>query len=274
MEALSNQVLIHALISGLVASVACGIIGVIVLEKKIVMLSGGISHTAIGGVGLGYFFHFPPMLGAVVVSVLTAMGVGRLSRRQSENGDVLIGVFWAVSMALGVLLTQLAGKHVEFDTYLFGDIFNITTTQIWLIAGVTVLILFFFIAFYQPLKAYLFDEEFAAVQGIRVTLIEMILYVLLGLATISLINMIGFILMIAFYAAPAAMAKKLTKDFKLVVLTTILLNMFFVIVGLALAYVYPIASGAAIIFVTGFVYFLTMLFEFIKKRTARAENAA
>jgi len=256
----------HALIGGILGSIICGIIGVIVLEKRLVMMSGGLAHVSYGGIGLGLYAHFPPVIGALVFAVGGSLGIGRLNRRRSEKSDVLIGIFWSVSMALGVLLTQLSDIDVDFDNYLFGDIFSVKASTLWMIAILAVVVFLVFIAFYQTIKAYLFDEEYAAVQGVHVKMLETILYILLGLATILILMMVGLVLTVGLYAAPSAIAKKLTKDFKKVVLLSVLFNIIFVIIGVGIAYGLQIASGAAIIFIAGITYFVVSFIDYLKKR--------
>lgn len=266
MEEITHLALQHALIGGILASIISGIIGVIVLEKRLVMMSGGLAHVSYGGIGLGLYYHFPPLIGAIIFTLAGALGIGRLNRRRNETTDVLIGVFWSVCMAFGVLLTQLSDIDVDFDNYLFGDIFSAKTSTLWMIFGVAVAVLFVFIAFYHVLKAYLFDEEYAEVQGVKVKGLETILFILLGLSTLIILMMVGLVLTVGLYAAPPAIAKKFTKDFKKVVLLSILLNMIFVIIGISIAYALQIASGSAIIFIAGAAYFVATFIDYVRRR--------
>ncbi|GGH77345.1 zinc transport system permease protein [Pullulanibacillus pueri] len=268
----THEVLIYAIVGGIMASIISGIIGIVILEKRMVMMSGGVAHTAIGGMGLGYFFNFSPMLGAVVISVLASLGIGRFQRRNQQHTDVLIGVFWAMSMALGVLLMDISGQQVEFEEYLFGNIFSITPVQLWIFAGLLVLILLIFGGFYHAFKVYLFDEEFATVQGLNVRFLETILFIVLGLTTILLIKIVGMLLIVALYSAPPAIAKKFSRHFSTVILTTILLNLIFVIIGVVIAFQLKISSGTSIIFITGLTYFAVVTGEAIhKKKKARQQ---
>ncbi|GGE39585.1 zinc ABC transporter permease [Pullulanibacillus camelliae] len=262
----TQHILMHALIGGVMASIICGIIGIIVLEKRLVMMSGGIAHSAIGGMGLGYFFNFAPMIGAVVVAVLASLGIGRFQRRQNETSDVLIGIFWAVSMAIGVFLMDLAGKQVEFEEYLFGNIFTISTLQLWLFLGLMLLLILVFIGLFHAFKAYLFDEEYASVQGLNVRFFEWFLFIVLGFTTILMIKVVGMLLVIALYSAPPAIAKRLTKVFYRVIILTIVLNLFFVLVGVVISYVLHISSGTAIVFLTGITYFTVMTIDLLRTK--------
>lgn len=263
---ISHIALQHALIGGILEAILCGIIGIIVMEKRLVLMSGGIAHVSYGGIGMGLYFHFPPLIGALVFATGGSLGIGHFSRLQKEKSDVLIGIFWSVTMAIGVLLTQLASIDVDFDNYLFGDIFSVKPYVLWMILGLTVVVVFIYLAFYHTIRAYLFDEEYSIVQGLPVKAMEIILYILLGLTTITVLMMVGLVLTVGLYAAPAAIAKKITKDFKKLVLLAILLNLIFVIIGIGIAYALQIASGAAIIFLAGATYFIVTFIDYVRNR--------
>lgn len=266
MYEITQHALTLALIGGVLGSIVCGIISVIILEKKLVLMSGGVAHISYGGIGLGLYAHFSPMLGAIVFSILGSLGVGHFSRRNSENGDVLVGLFWAVSMSLGVLLTQLSRMDIDFDHYLFGDIFSITPSFIWVIFGLAIVIIFIVFSLFHSIKAYLFDEEYALVQGVKIRALEMIIFILIGLTTIMLLKMVGLVMTVGLYAAPPAIAKKFSKDLKKVILLSILLTAIFVIIGVYIAYALQIATGAGIIFIAGIAYFVSIFIEYLTKR--------
>ena len=121
----------NALFSAFLASVACGIIGTIIVEKKLVMMSGGIAHTAFGGVGLGYFLNIEPIIGALIFSVASALGITTIKRKIGTDSDTLIGMFWSVGMALGVLFIALTpGYPPDMNSYLFGDILQVTNIDV------------------------------------------------------------------------------------------------------------------------------------------------
>ena len=128
------QFLQNAVAAALLASVACGIIGVLIIEKKLVMMSGGIAHTSYGGVGLGYLLGFEPLLGAFAFSILAAFGIGFLKQKGGARSDVVMGLLWSLGMALGILFIALRpGYPPDLNSYLFGNILSVTKSDLLLI---------------------------------------------------------------------------------------------------------------------------------------------
>ena len=157
------QFMQNAFIASILASIVCGIIGVIVVEKKLVMMSGGIAHTAYGGVGLGYLLGFEPIIGAFLFSVSAALGIGAIKRRGGVQSDVIIGLFWSLVMALGIVFIALMpGYPPDLNSYLFGNILSVTKADLYLMIILSFLVVFIVIALFNAWKAYLFDEEFAS----------------------------------------------------------------------------------------------------------------
>src|SRR5574344_249746 len=125
------QFLQNAVIASVLASIICGIIGVIIIEKKLIMMSGGIAHTAYGGVGLGYLCGFEPMIGAVLFSVGAAFGIGAIKRRGGVNTDVIIALLWSTGMALGTaFIGFMDGYPPDMSSYLFGNILTVTKSDL------------------------------------------------------------------------------------------------------------------------------------------------
>ncbi|NLF80274.1 MAG: metal ABC transporter permease, partial [Clostridia bacterium] len=192
-EAILNyQFMQNAIISCLLASLVCGMIGVIIVEKNMLMLSGGIAHTAYGGVGLGYLLGFEPIWGAVGFSVAAAFGIGFVKRHGGGGADVMIAMFWSLGMALGIVFIGLApGYQPNISSYLFGNILSVTRGDLLLMAGLALIITCLVIVFFNNWQAYLFDEEFAHIIGLRTVLFEYLLLVIVALTVVVLIRMAG-----------------------------------------------------------------------------------
>jgi len=260
----------YALASGLLASIVCGIIGVIIVEKKLVMMSGGIAHTSYGGVGLGYLLGFEPILGAFVFSLLASLGIGYIKRKGGERSDVLIGLCWSLGMALGILFIALMpGYPPDLSSYLFGNILSVTKTDLRLIAGITAAVTLLVVSLYNDWKAYIFDEEFARVIGLKTAFFEYLLLLLISMTVVALIRVVGIILAIALLTAPAATAGLLTADFKKRIICSILLGCVFCIAGLWISFELNIASGAAIVLLSVICYLLTYALNYMKKALNR-----
>jgi zinc transport system permease protein len=245
----------NALAAALLSAVLCGIIGVVIVEKRLVMMSGGIAHTAYGGVGLGYLLGFSPLLGAVGFSLLAALGIGALRRRGGQKTDVLISLFWSLGMAAGILFVSLApGYTPDLNTYLFGSILTIGRTDILLTAGLALLVVLLFVAFFEDFRAYLFDETFAAVSGMRVRFLEYLLLGLIALTVVVLLRVTGIMLAIALLTAPAATAAMLTRRLLPRIAVAAALSAAFGIIGLVLSFYADIPSGASVVAVAVLSY--------------------
>jgi zinc transport system permease protein len=251
------QFLQNALIAGLLASIVCGIIGVIVVEKKLVMMSGGIAHTAYGGVGLGYLLGFEPILGAFIFSISAALGIGVIKRRGGVQTDVIIGLFWSLGMALGIVFIALMpGYPPDLSSYLFGNILSVTKADLTLMLVLTALVVIIILALFQNWKAYLFDEEFATIIGIKTAFLNYLLLILVAMTVVVLIRVAGIILVLALLTAPAAMASLFTKKLKSRILFAIIIGAIYCISGLWISYEINIASGACIVLLSVISYFL------------------
>lgn len=257
---LEYQFLQNALIAGLLASVVCGIIGVIVIEKKLVMMSGGIAHTSYGGVGLGYLLGFEPIIGAFLFSIGAALGIGYIKRKGGASSDVIIGLFWSLGMALGIFFIALMpGYPPDLSSYLFGSILSVTRANLYLIALLTVIVALIVICFYNDWKAYLFDEEFASIIGVKTTFLEYLLLVLIAMTVVVLIRVVGIILVLALLTAPAATASLLTSSLKKRMIYAVLLGSVYCMAGLWISYAMNIASGASIVMLSVACYFIVYL---------------
>ncbi|MCI1959656.1 MAG: metal ABC transporter permease [Clostridia bacterium] len=267
------QFLQNALFSGILASIVCGMIGVIIVEKKLVMMSGGIAHTSYGGVGLGYLLGFEPIIGAFIFSICAALGIGYIKRKGGVHSDVVIGLFWSLGMALGILFIALMpGYPPDLSSYLFGNILSVTKANLYLIIILTFIVTIIIISLYNDWKAYLFDEEFASIIGIKTVFLDYLLLILIAMTVVVLIRVVGIILVIALLTAPAAMAGLLTDDLKKRMIYAILLGIVFSIAGLWISYEINIASGAAIVILSVVSYFVSYMIKLISRRLGRKKT--
>ena len=255
LELLQFDFIRNALIAGLLASIACGIIGVYVVVKKLVSMSGGIAHSAFGGIGLGYLLEINPVIGAVIFTVPAALIMGTLSRRTRLSEDTAIGILWAMGMALGIIFIGLApGYAPDLFSYLFGNILTVSNSDLILMLVLDLAIVLIVISLYKEFLALSFDREFGRIVGIPVELLYLILLCLIGLTVVTLIRVVGIILVIALLTIPAALARQLTYNLKKMMLLAVLFSLVFTFGGLWLSYALNLASGATIILLTGTVF--------------------
>ena len=261
-EALQFEFFRNGLIGGILASIACGIIGSYVVSKRIVFISGGISHACFGGIGIGYFFGFSPLIGALLFGVFSSFLMGKASLKAKEKEDTIIGVLWAVGMSLGIILISLSKRYApDLFSYLFGSILTITETDIKLMIFLDFFIFISVILFYKELLAISFDEEFSRVRGLNVDFFYLYLLFLVALTTVLLLRVVGVILVIALLTIPSAIISQFFHSLKKIMLFSVALGVFFMIAGLFLSYLLNLPSGATIVLLSSFFYLISLLFK-------------
>jgi len=272
-EALQFEFMRNALAAGVLVSVICGVLGTLVVVNRIVFISGGIAHAAYGGIGLGLYLGISPSLGAVLFSVLISVVMGVASVKSKERADTIIGVMWALGMALGIIFVELTpGYNVDLMSYLFGSILSVPRTDIWYMLSLLVVVLGGVSLFYKELIALSYDEEFSFVVGIPVKTLYFGLLVLISLSVIVIIRVVGLILVIALLTIPPYIAERYTDSLGKMMVLSSLLSVAFTLAGLYLSYQFNLASGATIILVAGIAFFLSRAFEFAGGRAKTSEQ--
>ena len=247
----------HALLGSLLASIVCGIIGTYIVTRRLVFISGGITHASFGGIGIGLYTGISPLLSAAIFAVLSAFGVEWLSKRKDMREDSAIAVFWTFGMAIGIIFSFLApGFAPDLSAYLFGNILTITPTDLWMLAGLSVLLGAFFICFLNPIVYIAFDREYARSRQIPVTLFEYILMMFIALTIVACLRMVGIVLVISLLTLPQMTANLFTQSFKRIIGLSIVFGYMGCLGGLSLSFQLQVPSGAAIIFFSILVYAL------------------
>ena len=267
-EALQFDFMRNALWAGLLVSIACGIIGTFVVINRLVFISGGIAHAAYGGIGLGYFFQFNPMLGAILFSLVSALAMGLVQRKTRQRADTIIGVMWAVGMAIGIIFVDLTeGYKADLMSYLFGSILAVPKSDLLIMLLLDLIIVVLVILFYKELLAISFDETFATVANVPVDAIYLTLMCLVALTVVMMMRVVGLILVIALLTMPAAIAGQWVKEMKQMMVLASILGMSFTTAGLWLSYWLNLTSGATIILVAGVTYLLSITVQLLIRRT-------
>ena len=272
-DALQFEFMRNALLAGILVSISCGIIGSLVVANRIVFLSGGIAHAAFGGIGLAFYLGFSPVLGAGLFSVAVSLIMGAVTLKSKHRADTIIGVLWAVGMAIGIIFIDLTpGYNVDAMSYLFGSILSVSMADIWFVVGLDGMIFLIILAFYREFLAMSYDEEFAFVVGVPVKSLYFLLLCMTALSIVMIIKVVGLILVIALLTIPPYIAEKYTSSlWKMMVLSS-LLGILFTIVGLWLSYSYDFTSGATIILVAGAAFFLTQITRSLRGHTLQADR--
>jgi zinc transport system permease protein len=265
-----------ALLAGLLASLGCGVIGTFVVVKRIAFMAGGIAHSVLGGMGAALYFGFDPLLGALVAAVLSALLIGLVRLAWNEQEDTLIGALWAIGMSIGILfIAKTPGYTTDLMSFLFGNILLVPRRELWIMAGLDLVLILTVMLFYRQLLAVTFDEEFARLRGVPVAFFYLLLLCLVAVTVVLLIQVVGLILVIALLTLPAAIAGHYVHSLGGMMLIATLLGGVFTSAGLALSYGPDLPAGPTMILLAGSVYVVSaVLSRVLMRRRARRRAVA
>ena len=260
-EAFFNyQFVQYAVFAGFFAAILAGIIGVTINEKKMGIMAGGIAHASYGGIGLGFLLGIEPFIGALVFALITALSVGHIKSKMTAMKDIIISMFWSVGMALGVIFIALKpGYPPNITSYLFGNILAVTTNDLVFIGSVTILILLFTVAYFQEIKAHLFDQEFLVIKQRNIYLQEQLTMVFTALAVVALSRVVGIILVIALVSIPAATSGLFTRNLRSRMVFASVFTFISMLIGLTISYYSDLPSGASIVVFSFIAYVIARL---------------
>lgn len=264
MVLLSYDFFRYALLAAIFTSISCGIIGTYIVSRRIVFISGGITHTSFGGIGIGYFLGLNPLVGAAVFSILSALGIEYLAKKTEIREDSAIAIMWSFGMAVGIIFIYLTpGYAPNLMSYLFGSILTVSTVELALTITLSLIIMGFFALFFKPILYISFDSDFIQTRNLPVAAINGVIMVLIALTIVLSIKVAGIILIMSLLTIPQATANIFFKDFKAIIFFSILTGFTGSIAGLLLAYYLDIPSGAAIIFILVALFALAKLAQLI-----------
>ncbi|MBQ2783400.1 MAG: metal ABC transporter permease [Alistipes sp.] len=257
----------RALLASLLSGISCGIVGSYIVSRRMVFLSGGITHASFGGLGIALYGGFSPTLGAMLAAILSALGIEFASRRVKLREDSAIGIIWSLGMALGALFMSLRpGYASDLTSYLFGNILLVDRSDIALLALLTAIIVIGAITLLRRIMYITFDEDYARSQGMNVTLISYVMAVVVALAIVLSIKVMGIILLMSLLTLPTVIANTLTKDFSKIALLSAIIGVVGNIVGFVLSYNFDLPTGSCIIFTLTLALICVKLLSLHSKR--------
>lgn len=267
-EAIStNSLLLAALLAGFAASIVSGIIGSYVVVKRIVFISGSISHSVLGGIGLCIWLErtrnvewASPLLGALVTAILSALIISWIRLHYRQREDSIIAALWSIGMATGVLfISQTPGFNVELTNFLIGNILWVTKTDLYVLWGLDLLVVALVVCLHKKFLAICFDEEQAQLQGIPVNALYTLLLVLIAVSIVLLIQVVGIILVLTMLTIPAAIANLFTSRLSYMMMIAILIGSLFCLMGNVISYHLDWPTGATIALLAGIAYVASLL---------------
>ncbi len=266
-ELINYKFFSNALLASLFTSINCGIVGTYIVSRRLVFISGGITHASFGGIGIGYFFGFNPITSAVLFAVFSALGIEFLSKKAGVREDSLIGIFWSFGMALGIIFVFLTpGYATNLMGYLFGSLLTVTPLDIILMVILTFIVSGFFLVFYKIILYISFDQEYAKTHNAPVQLINYLLISLVAITIVLSIKVAGIILVISLLTIPQTIANLYTTNFKHIMFISVLVAFFGTFAGLMMSYSFNVPSGASIIMSLVFAFIFAKLFSILVTR--------
>ena len=178
----------NAVAAGILASVACGITGTFVIIKRIAFISGGIAHTALGGIGVAFYYGINPIIGALTASILAAVIIGFVTIKLHEQSDTLIGALWALGMAVGILFISITpGYNSNLLTYLFGNILMVSGNDLLILILLDLTVVLVILIFYRQFVSISFDEDYSKVRGLNVNILYILLLCIIAITVVFMI---------------------------------------------------------------------------------------
>lgn len=257
-DLLSYSFFQNALLGSFFASVACGIIGSYVVIRRLVFISGGITHASLGGIGMGFYFGWNPIFSAMIFSIFSAFGIEWLSSRQGIREDSAIGSLWSLGMAVGIIFIYLKpGFAPNLSDYLFGNILTITQTDILYLAILSIILILVFILFGRQILFATFDPDFAKTRNLPVNLIKYTMMMGIAITIVLSIRLVGIVLLMSILTVPQMTANLFTSNFLKMILLSVLIGFAGCLVGLFLSAILDVPSGVFIIFTQIVVFLLS-----------------
>ena len=261
-EILQYSFIQKAFIAGSFVAIACSSLGLFLVLRKMSLIGDGLSHVSFGAIALGLFFGFYPLYIAIPVVILASILILKISEKASIYGDAAIGIVSAVGIAGGVILASLSiGFNVDLFSYLFGNILAISSTEAWLSATLSLIIIFIISFFYWDLFSATFDEEYARTTGIKTNFINILLTVLTAITVVLSVKVVGIMLVSALLILPAVTALQLSKKFKKTLFLGGFVSFLSVIFGIVISYVFNLPAGATIVMINALFFGLALLYK-------------
>jgi len=270
----------YAILAGLLASVACGVIGSFVVVRRTTYVAGAIAHSVLCGMGAAQYFNrvhgvtwATPLLGATVAAVVAALIIAAVSRSGRQREDTVLSAVWAIGMAVGVsFISATPGYFEDLMSYLFGNILMVGASDLRYMAVLDVVVAGVTLMFYDKFLVISFQPELARLRGVRVDNYCALLLVLTALTVVLLAQVVGLVMVIALLTLPAAMASQFTRRLWTMMLAAGVLCLLFTVGGIALSYGPELPAGATVIELTGAGYLAAVAGRWLWGRWRRARS--
>ena len=260
--------LANAIIACILSGITCGIVGTYIVARRLVFLSGGITHASFGGLGIAFYLGINPIIGALIFAILSSLGIEYAANNTKIREDSAIGLMWGVGMAIGALFMSLKPGYTSGDlsSFLFGNIISVTTQDIYALSALTVILIICALLWLKPIMYIAFDRDFATAAGINTKMVGYIMAVVIAITVVLSIRVMGIVLLISLMTMPVIIAGSISKQYSKITILASIIASLSALAGVALSYYNEVASGPAIIFV------LTLVLIIVKLLSLRRKN--
>lgn len=256
----------NAFLATVFMSIVCAVIGTYVVVRRLVFLSGGVTHASFGGVGIAYYLGVNPLWGALLFSVATVVGFEFMSRGGRVREDSAIGVFWALGMAVGILFVFMTpGYAPNLMSFLFGNILTVSSEMLWLNGILAFIVLTGFLLFNRPLMYIAFDRDFSAVQKIRTSAVNSVMLIVIAVSIVFMLKLVGIMLLVSLLTIPPMIVSSFCGGYKQITLWSIAVSFVGAVTGLAFSVLWDVPASAAIIVIYAVMYVLSRAIVLISK---------
>lgn len=267
-DILSYDFLVNALYACILSGITCGVVGSYIVARRMVFLSGGITHASFGGLGMALYAGVSPVVGALGFAALASVGIEYASRRGRMREDSVVGIIWSIGMALGALFMSLRpGYATDLTSYLFGNILLVTDDDILYLALLTLFVVVGAVAMLRRLMYVVFDEEYARSQGVATSAMCYIMAVVVAITVVLSIKVMGIVLLLSLLTIPTVIANSFTKDYRRIAIASALIGVVGNISGFVLSYEYNLPTGSCIIFMLTFALICVKLLTLCRNRS-------
>lgn len=250
-----------ALITSVMVGIISGIIGSFIVLRGMSLMGDAISHAVLPGVAISYMLGISYFYGAVVAGVFAAVGTGAISQNSRIKNDASIGIVFSAALALGIILITKAQSATDLTKILFGNVLHVRTSDMWLTAGISALVILVVALFYKELLLSTFDETMAEVSGLNTRMIHYGLMILLTLVSVASLQTVGVILVVSMLITPASTAYLLTDRLSVMVVLSAIIGAISAVIGIYFSYIYDLPSGPVIAIAATLIFVIAMIFS-------------
>lgn len=259
-EMLGFEFMRNAFLAGIMLSLILAVVSFFVVLRRLSFVGVGVAHSAFGGVAFGSLLGISPTLTAIGFSVVVANAIGYIGKKGKLSTDTAIGIFFSFAMALGVIFIGMSDQYnVDLFGYLFGNILAITRHDLIVIAVLGGLVFVSIVIFFKELLFVAYDQEVALISGMPVVFLDHFFLTILALSVVISMKVVGIILVSALLVIPGAAALQITRRYVSMIAVSIFISLASTIGGLTISYYADLASGATIVTLASFLFFIAFI---------------